>query len=311
LKKTERQPKVMIEKNQKIPPLRPASTVILVRERQQKLQVYLLRRSAQSGFMGDKYVFPGGTLDPPDMETAFWEKHVDLQAEEVEQRLGGGLPKQDIFAYGVAAIRETLEEAGVFLAHRKDGSSAEYERIDSLRMAEDLSKHWFLDLIESENWVLQFSQLARWAQWITPKRMKYRYDTRFFLVFMPQEQECTPDARETVHGIWLSPEQGLAGNLSGNIPLSPPTVVSLHQLLAYQNLNDLKQEIRTRKWGDALEPNMVVTSAGAIILEPWDPEWSCETITVDKTYLMENMLPVGAPMSRIWLYEDLWRPVKV
>ena len=131
----------MIEKNRKIPSLRPASTVILVREKYEKLQVYLLRRSAQSGFMGDKYVFPGGTLDAPDMQTAFWEKHVDLQLEEVVQRLGGGLPKEDIFAYGVAAIRETLEEAGVFLAHRNGGSPADYERLDSLRMWGDLSKH--------------------------------------------------------------------------------------------------------------------------------------------------------------------------
>ncbi len=301
----------MIDKNRNIPPLRPASTVILVREKNKKLQVYLLRRSAQSGFMSDKYVFPGGTLDPPDMKTVFWEKHVDLHVTDVMQRLGGAFPKEDIFAYGVAAIRETLEEAGVFLAHKKGGSSTEYERIDSLRMAGDLSKHWFLDLVETEDWTLQFSQLARWAQWITPKRMKYRYDTRFFLVFMPQGQECAPDARETVHGIWVSPHQGLAGNLSGEIPLSPPTMVTLHQLLPYQNLKNLKQEIRTRKWGDALEPNMVITSAGPIILEPWDPEWTREAITVDKKYLMENILPVGAPMSRIWLHEDLWRPVKV
>jgi 8-oxo-dGTP pyrophosphatase MutT (NUDIX family) len=300
----------MSEKNRKIPPLRPASTVILVREKNEKRQVYLLRRSAQSGFMGDKYVFPGGTLDAPDMKTAFWENHVDLQMEEVVQRLGGGFPKKDIFAYGVAAIRETLEEAGIFLAQRNGGSPADYERIDNLRMAGDLPKHWFLDLIENENWMLQFSQLARWTQWITPERMKQRYDTRFFLVFMPEGQECSPDQRETVEGMWVSPEQGLAGNLSGEIPLSPPTVVTLHQLLAYPTLNDLRQNASTRQWGDAMAPNMVITSAGPIILEPWDPEWDSETITVDKKYLMDNILPVGQPISRIWLHDNLWLPVK-
>jgi len=300
----------MSEKNRKISPLRPASTVILVREKHEKLQVYLLRRSAQSGFMGDKYVFPGGTLDAPDTKTAFWEKHVDLQSEDVEQRLGGDFPKEDIFAYSVAAIRETLEEAGIFLAHRNGGSPADYERIDTLRMAGNLSKHWFLDLIESENWTLQFSQLARWTQWITPVRMKQRYDTRFFLVFMPEGQECSPDQRETVQGMWVSPEQGLAGNLSGEIPLSPPTVVTLHQLLAYPTFNDLKQNAGTRQWGDALAPNMVITSAGPIILEPWDPEWESETIAADKKYLMDNILPVGQPISRIWLHDNLWLPVK-
>jgi 8-oxo-dGTP pyrophosphatase MutT (NUDIX family) len=300
----------MSEKKRKIPPLRPASTVILVREKYEKLQVYLLRRSAQSGFMGDKYVFPGGTLDAPDMKTAFWEKHVDIQVEEVVRRLGGGFPKEDIFAYGVAAIRETLEEAGVFLAQRDGGSPADYLKIDNLRMAGDLSTHWFLDLIENENWRLQFSQLARWAQWITPERMNQRYDTRFFLVFMPEGQECSPDQRETVQGMWVSPEQGLAGNLSGEIPLSPPTVVTLHQLLAYPTLDNLRQSASTRQWGDALAPNMVITSAGPIILEPWDPEWDSEKISADKKYLMDNILPVGQPISRIWFHKNLWLPVK-
>jgi 8-oxo-dGTP pyrophosphatase MutT (NUDIX family) len=301
----------MNDKKRKVPPLRPASTVILVRQKNEQLQVYLLRRSAKSGFMGDKYVFPGGTLDAPDMETVFWQKHVDLQEEEIEQYLGGGLTKEDIFAHSVAAIRETLEEAGVFIAHRNNGSPRDYERAGKLRMAEDLPKSWFLDLIEAENWTLRFSQLARWAQWLTPERMKYRYDTRFFLVFMPEGQACTPDQRETVHGLWVSPEQGLAGNLSGEIPLSPPTVITLHQLLPYGNLKDLKQDVRTRDWGEALAPNMVITPAGPVILEPWDPDWQCETIAADKDYLIDNIASVGEPISRIWLHDGLWLPVKV
>ena len=300
----------MNESPPKPPLLRPASTVILVREKQAGLQVYLLKRSTQSGFMGGKYVFPGGTLDASDRDIAFWKHHVDLGTDEVDRRLGGGLTIDDIYAYGVAAIRETLEEAGVFLAGRNSGNPSDYERIAGLRMNQELSAHWFRDLIETEHWLLQFTQLARWAQWITPERMKKRYDTRFFLVFMPEAQACAPDAWETVHGIWVSPEEGLAGNLSGKIPLSPPTVITLHQLLGYRDLNDLKQETAARPWGDALSPNMVVTPAGPIILEPWDPEWHRDTIDVDLNYLRKNILPVGEPMSRIWLHEGLWRPVR-
>jgi 8-oxo-dGTP pyrophosphatase MutT (NUDIX family) len=301
----------MNETPPKAPSLRPASTVILVRENQARLQVYLLKRSAQSGFMAGKYVFPGGTLDASDLDIVFWKRHVDLKADDVDRRLGGGLPAKDIYAYGVAAIRETLEEAGVFLASRDSGNPSDYERIAGLRMNQELSAHWFRDLIETEHWMLQFSQLARWSQWITPTRMKKRYDTRFFLVFMPEAQACAPDAWETVHGLWVSPEEGLAGNLSGEIPLSPPTLISLHQLLAYRDLKDLKQETATRPWGEAMAPNMVVTPAGPIILEPWDPEWHRDTVEVDLNYLLNNILPVGEPMSRIWLHDGLWRPVRV
>jgi 8-oxo-dGTP pyrophosphatase MutT (NUDIX family) len=245
------------------------------------------------------------------MKTAFWKHHVDLPAAEVNRRLGGGLSEDDVYAYGVAAIRETLEEAGVFLAHRNAGSPADYQRITALRLGEKLPNHWFTDLIETEAWILRFSQLARWAQWITPERMKHRYDTRFFLVFMPEGQACEPDARETVHGTWVTPGEGLAGNLSGEIPLSPPTVITLHQLLAYSNLGDLLQDAEARQWGEPLAPNMVVTPAGPIILEPWDPDWHRETVQADLDYLLDNILPVGEPMSRIWLHEGLWRPVKV
>ena len=58
-----------MEKAAVIEPL-PAATVNLVRERAGDLQVYLLRRSAQSGFMGGFYVFPGGAVDPEDRDLA-------------------------------------------------------------------------------------------------------------------------------------------------------------------------------------------------------------------------------------------------
>jgi 8-oxo-dGTP pyrophosphatase MutT (NUDIX family) len=303
--------KPMTDSQKTPPPLRPAATVILVRETRAGLQVYLLKRSAKSGFMGGKYVFPGGTLDAPDRDASFWRNQIDVDSKAVDHRLGGDLTGDDIVAYGVAAIRETLEEAGVFLAHRNGHTLSDYERIARLRLAAGLSKRWFLELVKTENWVLEFSQLYRWAQWITPLRMKHRYDTRFFIVMMPDDQRCAPDTRETVHGLWVTPAEGLQGNLSATIPLSPPTLVTLYQLMAYKDLNSLKADVSARQWGKPLAPNMVITPAGPLILEPWDPEWPCDTLTVDKDYLAHNILPPEEPMSRIWLHEGLWVPVKV
>ncbi|MBU0999680.1 hypothetical protein KKG24_05295 [Patescibacteria group bacterium] len=300
----------MIQTKQAVPALRPAATVVLVRERFETFQVYLLKRSVRSGFMGGTYVFPGGTLDGPDSEPAFWATHVDLSAAEVARRLGGGIESEACYAYGVAAIRETLEEAGVFLARRNTGQPADCERIATLRMAEALPPRWFMDLVQTENWVLQFSRLFRWTRWMTPEGMKRRYDTRFFLALMPEDQTCAPDQRETVDGLWVSPEAGLAGNLAGKIPLSPPTLITLHQLMAYPRLKDLMREAGTRQWGQALEPEMRVTAAGPVILEPWDPEWRRKTPPPDKAQLINRLLPVGEPISRIWLHEGLWRPVK-
>ena len=272
---------------------RPASTVIMARENEGELQIYLLKRSSQSNFMPGYYVFPGGTVDNEDKDPALWKGQVD-EEEDV--------------AYGVSAIRETFEEAGVFLAFRNEQTTGDLERICDGRIANGLPKGWLRELVMSEGWILAFSRLKRWAHWITPALMPRRFDTRFFLVFMPQDQECIPDKMETTHGIWVSPKNGLAGNLRGEIPLSPPTVVTLHELLSYLNLQDLKKEAESRQWGKPLRPRLIPLPQGAIILEPWDPMIDQE-VEIDPKGLENTILPVGKPFSRLWHHEGLWRPV--
>ena len=120
----------------------PAATVILVREYQAELQVYLLKRHAKSGFMAGNYVFAGGTLDSEDREFTIWKDHVDLDPVGLSNTLGGGLSEEEILAYGVAAIRETFEEAGVFLAHQANQRTQDLKRLDNLRVAGDLPKNW-------------------------------------------------------------------------------------------------------------------------------------------------------------------------
>ena len=64
----------------------PAATVILVRESERGLEVFLVKRHKKSSFMSNAFVFPGGKIDP-----------TDADAE-------------------TAAARELFEEAGVLLA---------------------------------------------------------------------------------------------------------------------------------------------------------------------------------------------------
>ena len=261
--------------------LTPAATLILTRQLAGELQVYLIRRSLKSGFMAGNYVFPGGRVDPEDRNFEFWQSRTDLDRVELTQQLGGDLSAAEILAYGVAAIRETLEEAGVFLAQRYESTPDDLERICQLRLTADLSPGWFQKLAVSENWTLTLSSLSRWSHWITPEGMKRRYDTRFFVAAMPSSQVCRPDDREATHGLWISPEKGLADNLAGEIPLSPPTLMTLHELLQYTNLQDLAKETERRPWGEALLPRLVALDKGAVIVEPWDPLYRSEKIEID------------------------------
>jgi len=287
---------------------RMASTVILIREHDGELQVYLLKRSTRSGFFPGTYVFPGGRVETEDQASGLWKVHVDLDSQEISQRFGGNMTEEEALTYGVTAIRETFEEAGVLLAYRNEYTQENLERVQDRRKMEELPKGWLNDLVVSEGWMLAFSRLARWAHWITPEGMPKRYETRFFLTFMHPGQECNPDARETTQGTWVSPEKGLVKNLQGEIPLSPPTLVTLHELLQYSDMRDLKKEVQARTWGEALLPRMFNLPKGALILEPWDL-MSKKELEIDTKGLKMNCLPVGEPFSRLWYNGGIWRPV--
>jgi 8-oxo-dGTP pyrophosphatase MutT (NUDIX family) len=287
---------------------RPASTVVLARDHHGELQVYLLKRSTRSGFFPGVYVFPGGEVDSEDRVENVWRPHLDMDCDEVSQRLGGGIPEHEAIARGVAAIRETFEEAGVLLCYHSNPGQGDFEGVCARRIDPGLPKGWLKGLVESEGWTLEFSRLTRWAHWITPELMPRRYETRFFIAFMPPEQKCVPDSMETTDGIWVSPLNGLEGNLKGEIPLSPPTLITLHQLLQYSDVGHLREDTKTRPWGDALLPRMIPLPRGSIILEPWDPMYD-EEVAIDERALESAILPMEESFSRVWYHEGIWRPV--
>ena len=288
-----------------------AATVILAREHVNKLQIYLLKRSSKSGFMAGNYVFPGGTVEVDDQNIRLFRDHIDLDPNKMVSRFGGDLSPRDAMVYCVAAIRETLEEAGVFLADREDELEVHLEHARSLRLSTDLGSDWFSQLVRNAKWRLEISALSCWSHWITPEQMKRRFDTRFFLAVMPPDQYCQPDSKETVTGLWLNPKEGLTGNLNGQIPLSPPTLVTLHELLKYPSLKELWAEAKNRQWGRPLLPRMLPLSKGAIIIEPWDPLYHKREIDISSDGLPDLVLPVGEPFSRLWYDDGIWKPIKV
>lgn len=292
------------------PTPRPAATVILVRREGNQPSVYLLRRSPRSGFMGGLYVFPGGTVETQD-RLPDWYRHVDVSPRRLEDRFGGEGNCDEILAYLVAAIRETLEEAGVLLGQRPGaaigGSSDETCR---RRFFDDPSPQWFLEEVANGDWRLAVSNMYRWARWITPEQMRRRFDTRFFLAVMPEGRQCRPDGRETVHGLWATPRSALEANLQGRTPLSPPTLMTLQALLQYPTCDSLLRAGEKKHWGEAKMPRLVRLQHGErIILAPWDPDYQRGDIDIDPRHA--RPLAPGVPFSRILLCDGVWRPIAV
>ncbi|MDX9785597.1 MAG: hypothetical protein RBT11_02385 [Desulfobacterales bacterium] len=293
------------------PAATPSATIILTRPAAVGFEVYLLKRSARSRLMAGNYVFPGGMVDAIDGEAEKWLPHADMNVETISQHLGGGLDSREALAYGVAAIRETFEEAGVLLAHSNGSTSESLAQANRRREAGDFRPGWFHALISENAWCLELGRLNRWAHWVTPLEIKRRYDTRFFVADMPPDQTCLPDALETTHGIWVTPIEGLEANLSGRILLRPPTMVTLQALTKFNSHETLLREIANRPWGMPIQPRFIPLAEGGITIEPWDPEFEAEHIEIDPSRLGDKLLPVGADFSRVWQHQGVWRPVGV
>ena len=290
-------------------PIRPAATIILAREQYGTLEIYLLKRSTQSGFMGGLYVFPGGVVEDEDRGMNVWWPNVDLPPDQMATRLGSpSLNLEDTLGFSIAAIRETLEEAGVLVADAAGKTVMDFQLMAGCRLEQDRPADWFRQKVMEENWTLSLSSLYRWSHWITPKLMKKRFDTRFFIVSMPDNQVCMPDDMETNHGIWLSPQTALKQNLAGRTPLSPPTIVTLTQLRDYLSLDDLNTALISKSWDQPIAPEMIKTPEGPVILEPWDPQHKNPS-SADATGLQNKVLPAGADFSRIWCDKGIWKPV--
>ena len=92
-------------------PVRDAATVILVRDRASRPQVLMGQRGAGAVFMPNKFVFPGGAVDPADAEVPLVGKVGPVCAA----RLAEGAATERVHALQAAAVREVWEESGLVL----------------------------------------------------------------------------------------------------------------------------------------------------------------------------------------------------
>ena len=89
-----------------------AATLVLLRRDGDVPSVLLGQRHARHAFMPNRYVFPGGAVDPYDHRVpAASELH-----PEVRRRLQRAATPARAHALAVAAVRETYEETGLMLA---------------------------------------------------------------------------------------------------------------------------------------------------------------------------------------------------
>ena len=251
--------------------LRPASTVVVLKDSAAGLQVLLVRRHQKAAFMAGAHVFPGGVVEAGDH---------DVVAAGLCDNGGvtapAGMSIKEAFAFRVAAIRELFEEAGIFLARdsgdrflalKDDGARQRLAEARHQLHAGDLAFH---ALLEREQLRLATEVVLPFAHWVTPPIDVRRFDTRFFVAPLPAGQEPVHDARETTESVWMTPADALAASTDGTISLPPPTWITLRELEGCPTVSAAMAWARQRRV-PRREPRVVEEDGVRMTLMPGDP----------------------------------------
>jgi 8-oxo-dGTP pyrophosphatase MutT (NUDIX family) len=208
-----------------------AATVLLLRDGEQGVEVLLLERRPDSGFVPGAFVFPGGAVDPLD-------DHAELHAvadgpDDAEASRQFGIASGG-FAYRIAAIRETFEECGALLAspigdERLVGGEVA-ARLAPVRPELEHGSTRLAQICHEHSLRLRTSRLRTFAHWITPAGAPRRYDTRFFVTAAPTAHPIAHDGTETVSSVWLTPSDAIRRFEAGSLPLIVPTERCLRAL---------------------------------------------------------------------------------
>ncbi len=147
---------------------RDAATLIILDRSGKTPKILMGRRHPSHKFMPNKYVFPGGRVDPQDRRMAV----AGILGADTEAKLLRRVQRPTIArarALGLAAIRETFEETGLLIGTRENGSAAQ----PPAGPWADFAGHGVMPSLEPLHFL---------ARAITPPRRPKRFDARFFVV---------------------------------------------------------------------------------------------------------------------------------
>jgi 8-oxo-dGTP pyrophosphatase MutT (NUDIX family) len=252
------------------PPL-DAATVVMLRDGPSGLQVLLMRRHQASNVLGGVYVFPGGKLDPED-QNPFWQERLSQNSATLHQRLNEpDLPSERATGLFVAAMREAYEECRVLLGCASHASPEVHPVLQALRSGQS----WH-ESFQSQPLALHTDALLPWCRWITPRQASVtnkRFDTRFFVTQVPDDQLAEHDNFEATEVLWITPRDALLRYWNREIELAPPQIMSLVHLNRHPNAQSVLTEAQNRR-PPVIEPEPYDQEGVRTICYPGDPRHS-------------------------------------
>ncbi len=152
------------------PALKPrdAATLIMVRRDGEKPRILMGKRHANSAFMPNMFVFPGGSVDRADSRVTP-ANPLDTQVEtKLLSKMRGRPSSGRARALAMAAVRETFEETGLIVGAKGEGANS------------SVHADWATFLGTGLRPAL--APMRYIARAITPPGRVRRFDSRFFAV---------------------------------------------------------------------------------------------------------------------------------
>jgi 8-oxo-dGTP pyrophosphatase MutT (NUDIX family) len=208
-----------------IAPAIPAATLVIFRDRSGgPPELLMVERAKAMVFAGGALVFPGGRIDPGDYALA--------------ERLGGD---PDDTAARIAAIRETIEEAGLAIGLTPPPEPAALEALrKALHTGATLT-----EALTATDAALDLDQLTPFARWLPAHAHMRIFDTRFYLARLPADAPvASVDRTENVRLLWATAAQVLADADAGRATIIYPTRRNLERLAQFASFDQAAAQAR-------------------------------------------------------------------
>ena len=117
---------------------------------------------------------------------------------------------------------------------------------------------------------LDADTLVPFSRWITPREVKIRFDTHFFVAPTPSHARPVCDGKECVDLRWVTPADALEAGRRDELSLMFPTIKHLEQLVDFKTVDELLAHARERRV-QPVEPRVLVDGGIAQVILPGEP----------------------------------------
>jgi 8-oxo-dGTP pyrophosphatase MutT (NUDIX family) len=227
-----------------------AASIVMLRDTYDGIEVLLLKRNQASSVLGGLYVFPGGKLDKTDSHPYLLSR-LDRPHKQFHKLLSEpSITITHASSLYIAAIREAFEESGILLVDLDHLDTEDAINLHAQALVELKKGVAFVEILQNLGLNLTTKELQPWSRWITPNLptlSKKRFDTRFFVARVPDDQVAKHDDHEMTHSVWMRPKHALEQYWDRQIEMAAPQIMSLSHLTRYQTVDDVLNEAKKKK----------------------------------------------------------------